>query len=76
MLGGELFDRIGLAGRFRESDARECVRSLLEALAYCHSQKIVHRDIKPENILMASRDANDSTIKVREGAPGGRGGTA
>jgi serine/threonine protein kinase len=27
-------------------------RSLLDALAFCHSQGIVHRDLKPENILM------------------------
>lgn len=62
--GGELFDRIISQGRFYEGDARACVRSLLEALVYCHSQKIAHRDIKPENILFASVDVDDHTIKV------------
>lgn len=62
--GGELFDRIISEGRFCEEDAKACIRSLLEALAYCHSQKIAHRDIKPENILYASLDAEDRTIKV------------
>eukprot|EP00752_Nemacystus_decipiens_P002427 g2286.t1 len=62
--GGELFDRIIAQGRFCEDDARSCMRSLLEALAYCHSQKIAHRDVKPENILFASLDVQDRTIKV------------
>lgn len=62
--GGELFDRIISEGRFCEKDAVGCIRSLLEALAYCHSRKIAHRDIKPENILFASLDAKDRTIKV------------
>lgn len=62
--GGEMFDRIVADGRFREDDARGCVRSLLGALAYCHSQNVAHRDIKPENILFASLDAQDRTVKV------------
>lgn len=65
--GGELFDRIISAGRFSEADAREYVRSLLKALAYCHSQRVAHRDIKPENLLMASLDGKDHTIKVLGG---------
>lgn len=62
--GGELFDRIIAEGKFTEESARACMRSLLEALAYCHSQKIAHRDVKPENILFASLDAKDRTVKV------------
>ncbi|CAB1106924.1 unnamed protein product [Ectocarpus sp. CCAP 1310/34] len=61
--GGELFDRIVAEGKFTEESARAYMRSLLEALAYCHSQKIAHRDIKPENILLASLDAKDRTVK-------------
>ena len=59
-----MFDRIIADGRFREEDGRACVRSLLEAVAYCHSQKVAHLDIKPENILFASLDARDRTVKV------------
>ncbi|CAM9786347.1 unnamed protein product [Ectocarpus sp. 6 AP-2014] len=64
--GGELFDRIVAEGKFTEESARACMRSLLEALAYCHSQKIAHRDIKPENILFASLDAKDRTVKLTD----------
>lgn len=67
--GGELFDRIVSAGRFGEADARACVRSLLEAVGYCHAQKVAHRDIKPENLLMASLHDDDRTIKARELRP-------
>lgn len=68
--GGELFERIIAEGRFMEGDARDCIRSLLEALEYCHSQQIVHRDIKPENILFANLDATDRTVKVPSTARG------
>ncbi|CAN0299398.1 unnamed protein product, partial [Ectocarpus fasciculatus] len=64
--GGELFDRIIAEGKFTEESARTCMRSLLEALAYCHSQNIAHRDIKPENILFASLDAKDRTVKLTD----------
>lgn len=70
--GGELFERIATQGKFGESIARNMVRSLLEALAYCHTQMVAHRDVKPENLLMASLDVNDQTIKVRGRVRGGR----
>lgn len=33
------------------------IAQLADALAYCHSKKVIHRDIKPENLLV--------NIKVR-----------
>lgn len=66
MPGGKLLDRIVSARRFEEADACGYVRSLLEAVAHLHSQKVVHRDITLENILMSSIDVNDQTIKVRQ----------
>jgi serine/threonine protein kinase len=32
---------------------------VLEAIAYCHSQKIVHRDIKPENLMFLNKKSNN-----------------
>jgi len=67
--GGELFDRIiektqSDEGCFSERDAAYLVRSILDAIAYCHDQKgIVHRDLKPENFLFSSRE-EDAVIKI------------
>ena len=49
--GGELFDRIVGRSRFKENEARELVKPLVDAMAYLHSLGIAHRDLKPENIL-------------------------
>lgn len=35
----------------------------MQALNYCHSNKICHRDLKPENFLLLTKDPN-SVIKV------------
>lgn len=50
--GGELFDKIVRAGRFKEPTARKYFRQLVGAIAYCHKQGVVHRDLKPENLLL------------------------
>lgn len=65
--GGELFDKISekttSKGCLEEEDAVAIIKTLLEAVAYLHSNDIVHRDIKPENILFeSSRD--DSAVKL------------
>lgn len=36
---------------------------MVEAIAYCHNQKICHRDLKPENLLFANKE-EDSPVKV------------
>lgn len=49
MTGGELFDRIVSRSVYGEREARDIVRTLAEALDYCHAHGVVHRDLKPES---------------------------
>jgi serine/threonine protein kinase len=50
--GGELYDYLQ-TGRFLDSLARFYFRSLVEAVAACHSCGIAHCDLKLENILLS-----------------------
>ena len=52
MEGGELFDQILQKELFSEHEARDAIRSIIDAIRYCHGKNIVHRDIKPENLLL------------------------
>ena len=42
-------------GAFSEPIIRNYTKQLLEALAYCHANRVVHRDIKGKNILIDTR---------------------
>ena len=42
---------------FREVELRLILRSILKALTYLHSHKILHRDIKAANILVGDGGA-------------------
>ncbi|XP_074263065.1 serine/threonine-protein kinase SAPK2-like isoform X2 [Silene latifolia] len=50
--GGELFERISNAGKFREDEARFFFQQLISGVSYCHSLQICHRDLKLENTLL------------------------
>ncbi|PSR87998.1 Serine/threonine-protein kinase [Actinidia chinensis var. chinensis] len=50
--GGELFDRIGSAGRFSENEARFFFQQLISGVSYCHTMQVCHRDLKLENTLL------------------------
>ena len=41
--GGELFDRIIHDGYFSEVKAQHTFKQIMQAINYCHSNKICHR---------------------------------
>jgi len=61
--GGELFDRIITKTNFSEKEAAKLIRSILNAIRYCHAKNIAHRDVKPENFMFMSNE-EDSPIKL------------
>lgn len=65
MSGGELFDRVVAKLYYNEKEARDTCKILLEAVGYCHQNKVAHRDLKPENLLLQS-STNDSDIKIAD----------
>ncbi|CAE6075727.1 unnamed protein product [Arabidopsis arenosa] len=50
--GGELYERICVAGRFSEDEARFFFQQLISGVSYCHAMQICHRDLKLENTLL------------------------
>ncbi|XP_065875141.1 serine/threonine-protein kinase SRK2I isoform X1 [Euphorbia lathyris] len=50
--GGELFEKICNAGRFREDEARFYFQQLISGVSYCHAMQVCHRDLKLENTLL------------------------
>jgi len=65
MHGGHVLDRIEKRKSYTEKDARDACKQIFEAVAYCHSNKVVHRDIKPDNMLLMSLN-NDTEIKLAD----------
>ena len=68
--GGELYDELCLLQYYNECDCRDIVRPIFNAIAYCHSKKVVHRDLKPENLLLKERSTS-----IIAAAGGGGGAT-
>lgn len=65
MTGGELFTRIVEKEKYSELEAQRVVKTLTEAIGYCHTQFVVHRDLKPENILL-SDPTEEALIKIAD----------
>ncbi|KFM27066.1 Serine/threonine-protein kinase SRK2A [Auxenochlorella protothecoides] len=55
--GGELFERIVAAGRFKEDEARYFFQQLISGVSWCHKWGVCHRDLKLENTLLDGRQA-------------------
>lgn len=62
--GGELLARIEKVDYFSESQAKIYFKQIVEAMNYCHKNKLIHRDLKLENLLLVSTTSDD--IKVSE----------
>ncbi|CAE7531375.1 cmk-1 [Symbiodinium sp. KB8] len=63
--GGELFKRLEKKSVYTEEEARAVIRTLTDAIAFCHNKGVVHRDLKPENILLTD-DSPDAQIKIAD----------
>ncbi|KAL7079176.1 hypothetical protein ACQ4LE_001731 [Meloidogyne hapla] len=44
------------------ANVKSFIWQMLQALAYCHTHRVVHRDLKPQNLLVK----NDGTIKLAD----------
>lgn len=52
--GGELFDNLVEFGYFPESKARSTMRQILNAVSYCHAERVAHRDLKVGSAIRIS----------------------
>lgn len=54
--GGELLDYISKhKGKMKVIEYKHIMRSILLALRYMSSKKIMHRDLKPENMILKNK---------------------
>ena len=49
--GGELLEYVAQKGRLSEEETRIYFAQIIDALDFCHRNKIIHRDLKLENIM-------------------------
>ena len=62
--GGDLESYINNSGPISDDLAKKWIISIVEALNYLKSRKIIHRDIKLANILLTSRNIENSQVKI------------
>lgn len=63
--GGELFDRIIARGHYSELAASNLIRTIVQAVEYCHGLGVMHRDLKPENFLLSNKK-EDAMLKITD----------
>jgi len=56
--GPDLFDALSKMRRYTEKDAKDIVRQIASAVAYCHRNNVCHRDLKLENFCMEDNSEN------------------
>ena len=61
--GGELLDRIQQKEKFSEPEACFVFLQMVNAINYCHLNKVCHRDVKPDN-FMFSDNQPDALLKL------------
>ena len=49
---------------FEESQIKDIIVQVCEALGYAHENGIIHRDIKPDNIILTGDDLNKPEVKL------------
>ena len=49
---GEMYAKLKNAVRFNDKTAATYIVQIIDAIRYCHTNKVIHRDIKPENLLV------------------------
>lgn len=54
--GGELFDFIVEKEFLTEDIAAKFFQQIMQAIIYCHKNRIWHRDLKPENFMLKAKD--------------------
>jgi serine/threonine protein kinase len=42
----------------KEEWIRTVIRQVIEAMAYCHSKRVIHKDLKDENVVLVKKDPN------------------
>ena len=57
--GGELLDYVSTQHTFSESQAIDCIITIIKAVEYIHKKNIVHRDLKPGNLIFDKKPSLD-----------------
>lgn len=60
--GGELLNYIKMKQLLTEKEAHFLFMQIIDAISYCHNEKIIHRDLKLENLMFS--DLQNKHLKV------------